>query len=174
MIIDLEAPLPGTWTAVFDSSAPLGEKAQKYHGGGDGHNLLTFAVPAMATLILHHGKTTILEENFKADCVPKPLIPAWGVLLTILAWIIVPVLISFVTIHSLGSNDLVKCSSSSSTLENGSIVHTSQTISSRTEKEVPLSKQTIRAMICSLEHSLPETVCTASVNQKCGGLGKVM
>jgi 1,4-alpha-glucan branching enzyme len=170
----LEAPLPGTWTAVFDSSVPLGGQAQKYHGGGNKHNLLTFDVPAMATLILHPGETQVMTLNFKANCVLKPLLPGWAVCLTFLAWIMVPALI-LTTFHRMGSkSDLVKCSSSSCTLENGSVVHGSQVIPGQKEEEVSLSKQTIKAMICSLEHSLPETECTAAVNQKCGGLGKVV
>ena len=67
----LEAPLPGSWTVVFDSTAPSGGSSlQSYESESAGilSNLVSLSVPAMSTLILAPGDMVNV-----GDLLPKAL-----------------------------------------------------------------------------------------------------
>ena len=67
----LEAPLPGPWTVMFDSTAPSGGSSlQSYESESAGilSNLVSLSVPAMSTLILAPGDMVNV-----GDLLPKAL-----------------------------------------------------------------------------------------------------
>ena len=129
------------------------------------YGILDVTLAPLESVIIHTGEA-LLEG---------PAVTVEAFILAFVAWVLLPIFACYITVRKLGSkSDVVKRSSASCALiEDGLPIGLSQAAPGLIEKELPSSMQKMTAMICTLEHSLPSTEHAQTVNQKCGGLGKV-
>ncbi len=132
----------------------------------DSRGILETKLEPFETIIIH-----------TADMIPDTYNTSLIVIsISLFFWIMIPVVACYITIrkHSRDRDIVTRESSSAALAENGKVTSVAEASTGSFEEEVISSENETSAMVCALEHIVPETFISEKVNQKVGGLGKVI
>lgn len=173
-------PLRGGWVAInadpnntvekkFSTRLPAG----RYRNGAVQSEILTVDSRGILQAKLEPFESIIIHT---ADVILEDNVSVLFLIVLFALWLLIPMSGILATLKRFDKDKdiVVKEKADTALNENGEVLSFPQMTSEVKEEVVPNKLRRTSAMICTLEHIVPETAISKKINQKVGGLGKVM